>query len=331
MAWETRQWLAATPLSSLRKLEPYRFFVFTGVLLALAAVYLLSLIGVYVAWLALPLMVWAGLLLVRPGQDEAKRLVLFLIGTGLFLTLMVEVIVLTGDISRMNTVFKFYMQVWVLLGLAASLAIAWTVKELREWSLGWRAVWQSVGAILVGCAALFLLIGVSAKMNDRMAAEAPRTLDGNAYMPYALYYDRDQELHLDQDYAAIRWLQENVEGSPVIVEAHTGEYRWGSRITINTGLPAVLGWNWHQRQQRTGHDLEVWARDTGVDEFYLTNDLNVALEFLDRMDVAYIVVGQMERAYYGGPGLDKFELHDGRYWEEVYRDGETVIYRVVAG
>jgi uncharacterized membrane protein len=162
-----------------------------------------------------------------------------------------------------------------------------------------------------------------------MAAEAPRTLDGNAYMPYALYYDRDQELHLDQDYAAIRWLQENVQGSPVIVEAHTGEYRWGSRITINTGLPAVLGWNWHQRQQREfvpGND--IWARVGEIQQFYETSDLGLVNDFLEKYEVEYIILGELEQAYYPGAGMAKFAAQDGVLWEEVFRVEDTVIYRV---
>ena len=42
-------------------------------------------------------------------------------------------------------------------------------------------------------------------------------------------------------------LNENVQGTPVIVEASIGAYRGnGSRISIATGLPTVLGWERHQ-------------------------------------------------------------------------------------
>jgi uncharacterized membrane protein len=45
--------------------------------------------------------------------------------------------------------------------------------------------------------------------------------------------------------------------------------------------------------------------------------------------VKYIIVGQLERAYYPGPGLDKFAQQDGVLWRAVYRQGETVIYEVL--
>ncbi|MCG8377193.1 MAG: DUF2298 domain-containing protein, partial [Chlorobiales bacterium] len=242
---------------------------------------------------------------------------------------MVEVVVLRGDISRMNTVFKFYMQVWVLLGLGASLALAWTLSEMRAWLAGWRRLWQGLGFVLISSAGLFMLLGVSAKIQDRMAQEAPRTLDGMHYMQSALYYDRDQELTLHQDYEAIRWMQENVQGSPVIVEGHAGEYRWGSRYSIYTGLPSVIGWNWHQRQQREfvpGND--VWARVGDVQAFYESSDLTVVRDFLNKYEVEYIVVGQMEQAYYPEEGLAKFAAQDGHLWDEVFHYEDTRIYRV---
>jgi len=330
MIWETRQWLASTPLSSLRKLEPY---IWVGLFALLAMVLVLgglALIGVKIGWLLVPLLVWTGLLLLRPKQDEAKRLILFLIGTSLFLTLMVEVIVLQGDISRMNTVFKFYMQAWTLLAICAAFAAAWSLQALRQWAPSWRGVWQVLAAALLAGGGLFMLLGVTAKMRDRMTAEAPHTLDGMSYMNYSIYYESDHLLQLNQDYEGIRWMQDNVQGSPVIVEGHTGEYRWGARYAINTGLPAVLGWNFHQRQQRefvAGND--VWARVGEIMEFYTTTDLDTVRSFLTRYNVKYIIVGQVERAVYPGPGLDKFEQQDGVLWREVFRTGDTVIYEVL--
>ena len=230
----------------------------------------------------------------------------------------------------MNTVFKFYLQGWVLFGVSAAAALGWTLAGIERWAPRWRALWQIPAGFLVVCTLLYPLMGGFAKIKDRMAESAPATLDGMAYMPFASYFDQTRELALEEDYRAIRWMQENVQGTPVIVEGQVVEYRWGSRYSIYTGLPAVLGWNWHQRQQRTGHDLDVWDRAGRIEEFYQTTNVNIANRFLAEFGVKYIIVGQMERAYYGESGLDKFEIFNGKYWQEVYRDGETAIYEVIA-
>jgi YYY domain-containing protein len=329
MIWETRQWMASTPLSSVRKLENYTFLIYAGVLLFIAAAAALFMMGVAITWLVLPLLVWVGLLFFRPGQDEAKRLVLFMIGTGLFLTLFVEVIVLQGDISRMNTVFKFYMQAWVLLAFGAAFALGWTLDALRDWSTPWRGIWQFGSSFFLICGMLFMAFGVTGKMRDRMSESAPFTLDGMAYMQNAITFDQEQRIEMKYDYEAIRWMQENVQGSPVIVEAQIPEYRWGTRMTIYTGLPTVLGWNWHQRQQREfvpGND--IWGRAGEIQAFYTGTDITLAQDFLAKYQVHYIVVGQLEQAYYFGSGLDKFEANDGTLWNEVYRNEGAVIYEV---
>jgi uncharacterized membrane protein len=120
-----------------------------------------------------------------------------------------------------------------------------------------------------------------------------------------------------------------VQGSPVIVEGNCPEYRWCTRYTIYTGLPGVLGWNWHQRQQRGFvRPLIVEDRVAEIMGFYNTTDPNLALAFLKKYDVRYIIVGQVENIYYPGEGLNKFEFYDGQYWTEVFRTGQTVIYEV---
>jgi uncharacterized membrane protein len=149
-------------------------------------------------------------------------------------------------------------------------------------------------------------LGGIAKIKDRMAPEAPHTLDGMAFMKYAKYDDLGIRMDLNQDYQAIRWLQENVIGSPVIIEGNMPEYHWGTRNTIYTGLPNVVGWNWHERQQRSrSAETLIYDRISEVNEFYMETDLQKAKAILDKYGVKYIIVGQLERALYPGPGLDK--------------------------
>ena len=335
MVYESIDWMAKTPVSSLNKLRPYLGLIFFLLMASFAVLIALLLMGVNIAWVVVPLALWATVLIIRPGQSDAKRAVLFLVGTALIITLAVELVVLKGDIGRQNTVFKFYMQAWVFFAISAGAALGWLWPALRFWRSGWNGVWRvGLTALVVG-AALYPLTAASAKIRDRMATAAPHTLDGMTYMDYATYGDGPsngtyQQMDLSQDYAAIQWMQRNVQGSPVIVETNTTEYKWGSRFTIYTGLPGVVGWNWHQRQQRALVPEDwVTGRISDIQDFYTTTELSVAEAFLTRYNVSYIIVGQLEHIYYGGPGLDKFEAQNGQLWQRVYQDKNTAIYKVI--
>jgi uncharacterized membrane protein len=156
-------------------------------------------------------------------------------------------------------------------------------------------------------------------------------LDGLAFMEYAEYSDTWGTMDLGQDYRAIRWMQENIPASPVIVEANLRNlYRWGSRISNYTGLPGVVGWEWHQQQQRALLP-GFWVSDriAEIDNFYQTTDMAIARDFLKKYDVSYFIVGQQERGLYPGEGLEKFPAAEGVLWSKIYEDGETVIYEVL--
>ncbi|MFZ6029398.1 MAG: DUF2298 domain-containing protein [Chloroflexota bacterium] len=333
LAWEARHWMAATPLSSLRKLAPYQAAIYAALALLFA---LMAFVTVYfdahIGWFVLLLVAWAGVLVLRPDLPEAKRLALFLFGTGLAITLFVEIAVLVGDVGRMNTVFKFYLQAWTIFAVCAGAALGWLWQDMPHWLPAWRTGWRAVLAVLVVAAGAYTIVGGMAKIKDRMVESAPHTLDGMTYMKTATYASRAGELDLNQDYLAIRWMQENVQGSPVIVESG-GEgiqYDWFSRFAIYTGLPDVVGWQWHQEQQRTAiQPNPVALRGREVRAFYETTDRQAAFDFLDKYRASYIVVGQLERGFYPGPGLDKFDALNGDLWQEVYRDREMVIYEVL--
>jgi YYY domain-containing protein len=343
MTWETRQWLAETPVSALRKLRPYRDLIIAAMVIILLVLILqqawvmnssqnIPWKGVTVLWLALPLAVWAAVLLFRPGISDIKRLALFMTGTGLLLTMIVELIVVTGDIGRFNTVFKFGIQSWILLGISAAVAFGWLVSEFRKWLPGWRAIWQGVAILLVIGAGLVLLIGGTDKIRDRMTLSAPHTLDSMIYMAYARYSEFGVDMDLSEDYRAILWMQDNIQGSPVIVEAAPAgvQYTWLGRFSIYTGLPGVVGWQWHQQQQRVLDSETVIARGREVNDFYTTITITSMIDFLDKYNVRYIIVGQLERAKYSPGGLIKFETYNNSLWHEVYQDGQTVIYEVAA-
>ncbi|HEY8491658.1 MAG TPA: hypothetical protein VIO14_11760, partial [Dehalococcoidia bacterium] len=155
----------------------------------------------------------------------------------------------------------------------------------------------------------------------------PEGLDGAAYMADAVYQDEHGPLTLRHDYEAIQWLREHVEGTPVIMEGHTPAYRWGSRYSVYTGLPTVIGWEWHQKQQRWRYQAEVDRRIQDVRRFYTDPDPQAAQEIARRYGVRYVVVGELERATYGPAGLAKFE-HDLPWLTPVYRNEAVTIYQV---
>ncbi len=332
LIWETREWMAVTPVSRLNKLRGYVPLIEMTLAAGLAALAYFIAKGATVGLLALPLAAWAGALLLRPDTPDVKRFVLLMIGTALILTLAVELVVLVGDIGRMNTVFKLYLQAWMLFAVSAAAAFGWLLNVVPFWTAKWRNVYQGGLYLLLFGAFLFTLTASADKIADRMNPEAPRTLDSMNFMKTAQLWDGDM-MNLDEDYRAIRWMQENVKGSPVIVEAKCTEYRWCTRFTIYTGLPGVVGWNWHQRQQRGHVSFDVEQRVNEVGVFYTTTDIDWAREFLKKYQVEYIVVGQLERNVYppveGIDGLAKFPQFEGAAWQAVYRDGRTTIYKAL--
>jgi len=332
LVWETRAWLRAASVDGLRRWRTQLRLAAILVLLTLAGAAYLVWKDYPSAMLVIPLALWSLILFFRPGLPVEKRAVLALLALAMALSFFVEVYVLRGDVGRMNTVFKFYLQVWLLLSVGAGAALAWLWPHVGEWRPRLRSGWLAVFGLLVFLASLYPVTATTAKIADRWSPEAPNTLDGMAYMPYATRHENGTSFSLEPDYEALRWLQDNVEGTPVVLEANTVEYHWGSRVSIYTGLPAVVGWNWHQRQQRSLEPGEViFSRVHDVATLYGTTDLEVTEELLETYAVTYIIVGDLERAYFEPVGLAKFEqmAQDGLLRVVYDREG-TVIYRRVS-
>lgn len=339
LIWDTARWLRSVQVRELRgtwlRMNVILF------ILAIVTVFVLvvSAADYQVALVVVPTIVWIIALFFRKGQSRTMQYVLVLVGFALALTLGVEVVVIGGDIGRQNTVFKFYMQVWLLFSVVGGAAFAWLLQSSSMWSFRARTVWYGITSMLFIIAALYPIVATRARSLDRMAPPFGITLDGMAYMQYAQYFDANHStgeqiwIDLSGDYGMIRWLQENVEGTPYIMEGRNdaSEYTWTGRISIYTGLPSVIGWSNHQRQQRTLFQMHtvVNQRSANVSAFYDSPDIDFAVEMLRYYDISYVIVGTMERAQGTEEGLAKFDtMVDMGILEVVYEEGESVIYRV---
>lgn len=340
MTWETGRWLRSVKVKALRGQGMWVMLslIFTGMLLVVTIGFTLA--GYQVALIAVPMILWIVPLFFRPGQTVEMQYVLVLIGLALSMTLGVEIIVIGGDIGRQNTVFKFYMQVWILFSVVGGVAFARLIDESDKWRGHLRLLWYVPLVIMFTIAAMYPLMATRGRAVDRMAPDMGLTLDGLDYMRYSEHYETNaltqagQVIDLSHDYRIIRWLQENVEGTPVIMEGRRfpSEYQWNGRIAINTGLPAVLGWSFHQRQQRTFDPLPVLVdqRAANITAFYTTPDVSVAVDMIRRYDVGYIIVSELEQVHGTPEGLEKFnQMTALGLLELVYEDDPAFIYRVI--
>jgi YYY domain-containing protein len=253
-------------------------------------------------------------LLRAPGFNRAVRFSLLLVAAGAVMTLSPEYVYLKDVFGvRINTIFKFYFQGWILWAVAASgavFALLFSEEGLRG---GARWLFALSLTVVVGLGLVYPVLAIPDRVTE--FPEAP-TLDGTAYLA------RDNPA----DYAAIEWLNAQVEGAPVILEKPGGAYQYEGRVSALTGLPTLLGWAGHERQWR-GNTLEQDRRIRAIEELCTSTDPQTSLTLLDDYDITYVYLGPLERASCDASALQTLES----LLEVVYdRDGVT-IYRRVTG
>ena len=276
----------------------------------------------------------------RKPEAPAHLMLLAMLGVALGVGVGVDVVTVMPDIDRMNTVFKLYLGAWALFALVGGVGL-WAVWAGGALRLRRPAVvaWACLLALLVLSASVYPLLGTRARLADRFGP-TELTLDGTAFQREHAYTDPgpdgsaaypDARYDLAHDAAALEFLRREVEGSPVVLEAVTAGYRWTPRVAVYTGLPVVVGWEWHQVQQRGAGGAEprnVRRRIHDVRTMYGTTDAEQALRLMERYGVQYVYVGPTERLYFAAEGLAKFEGMVGSALERVYDSGSVVIYRV---
>jgi YYY domain-containing protein len=240
----------------------------------------------------------------------AALYLLSLVSLGLALLVSVEILYIHDSFgTRMNTVFKFYYHVWLLLGLAAGPAVAlWLDRS--AFAIPGRLARGSAAAALVSVLLLGLVYPLAATWTKSDGFRGPATLDGAAFLERAK----------PTEAAAIQWLAGQT-GRPVVLEAVGGDYEEFARVSTFSGLPTVLGWVGHQLQWR-GQSDEYNRRQQDVDLVYRRGEREESLRILRRYQVRYVFVGSLERDKYGGQVEDRL----ARWLSPVFRrEGAAVL------
>ncbi|GAB4428487.1 MAG: DUF2298 domain-containing protein [Anaerolineae bacterium] len=271
------------------------------------------LLGGLLGW-ALALFAGRGLPGHQPknGDDSggvAAQFALILLLVGLALPLVVEFIYLRDNFGiRMNTIFKFYFQAWVLLALASAFALYYVSANL---SAAPRLAWQAAMLLLVLAGLVYPVLAVLNKTNN-FGSEP--TLNGIAWIAEAR----------PGDYAAIEWLRQNAPPDAVLLEAPGSgyaAYQYTGRISALTGVPTLLGWGGHQSQWRGNYD-EPARREPDIEQLFTTLDYRQAQALLDKYGITYVVIGGLERERYSPRGLQKF----ADFMTPVFQQDDVVIF-----
>ncbi|MFZ2360756.1 MAG: DUF2298 domain-containing protein [Anaerolineae bacterium] len=229
--------------------------------------------------------------------------------TALLLTFSVEFVYLRDTFgTRMNTVFKFYFQAWVLLALVGSFSVVYLARFAGR-ALRWGGL--TVVTLLV-VAGLFYPVFATYTRAERF--QTTPTLDGTAYLAR----------QNPADAAAVAWLQANVPGVATVLEAHGGSYTYAGRISAQTGLPTLLGWEGHELQWR-GNTVEQDQRRPILERIY-GNASGVELQgLLNQWQIDYVVTGGQERQTYSITPQSEARL--AQIMELVYDVDGVRIYR----
>lgn len=209
---------------------------------------------------------------------------------------------------RANTMFKLTYQSFMMLSLVSGYIIVRLVSYFKFKI-------SHIVIMCIGIAGIFLVLiypyfAITSYYNNFKDYNG---LNGISYL---------QKLYPD-DFEAISWLNQNIKGQPIILEAQGDSYTDYARVSTNTGLPTVLGWTVHEWLWRGTYDIPA-PRIADVQTLYQSTDIEQTKQLLKKYDVTYVFIGDLERQKYPILQEDKFM----KLGKIVHQKGLTKIYKL---
>ena len=227
---------------------------------------------------------------------------------------------------RANTMFKLTYQAYIMFGIMmAYILVSFTVTRIKRCSSADSTI-ICKGLLrcprrqaLTGIIAILVLISTCGYLGNAIThwfegfpkRSAYQTLNATNYL----------ETAIPDDAAAIRWLNDNVTGQPVVLEASGDSYQdYDDRVSAMTGLPTVLGWYVHEWLWRNNLEEEN-QRKEDVQTIYTSSDAEQVKTLIEKYHISYLFIGSCEYEKYGEINSEFL----ASFGKVVFEHGNTII------
>jgi uncharacterized membrane protein len=240
-------------------------------------------------------------------QKTSTQFILLVITLGAILVLVPEFVYLRDQFGyRINTIFKFYYQAWILWSLAAAFATAYLLQNLSKVK---NIIFSVLIGLVIFSGLLYPVLGLLTK-TENFKPTYGFTLND---------FDRFTRENPD-DAAAIQFLRTVPDA--VITEAVGDGYSGYARISMHTGLQTVIGWPGHEAQWRGSYEPQGSRRDD-ITRLYTTTHWEEAQPIIAQYNIRYVYIGNLERVSMP-VREEKFKAH----LKPIFQQGGVVIYEV---
>ena len=210
---------------------------------------------------------------------------------------------------RANTMFKLVYEAFILLSLSCGYILVKLITGIRRKKI--LIPFSMASFVLLFLVLIYPVFAINSYYNNLQTKN--KSLDGTAYLA-SLY---------PNDYRLIIWLNKNVHGQPVILEASGDSYTDYARISANTGLPTVIGWSVHEWLWRGTYDV-VAPRIADVQILYTTHNITTARSLIKKYNISYVVVSDLERQKYPSINEQSFV----KLGKLIFESDQTKLYKI---
>ncbi|MFA5135765.1 MAG: DUF2298 domain-containing protein [Patescibacteria group bacterium] len=210
---------------------------------------------------------------------------------------------------RANTMFKLGYQAFIIMGIASGYTF-FRILFLKKIT---RFILMFIYLIFFGFVFIYPFFSFPSYYGT--LRKTPQ-LNGITWLETT--YPQDKEI--------IDFLNENVQDQPVILEAQGDSYTDFERISAYTGLPTVAGWWVHEWLWHGSPDV-VGNRIPDIVTIYESTDVRKTKEIIEKYDIRYIIVSQMERQKYTNLQEDKFNVIGRKIFTST--NGYGALYQVI--